>query len=114
MSDPVLRFGDGGTVYFHCPGCNEQHMIQYDLGSGPRWLFNASLTHPTFEPSIKVSGVQRMTDAEYEHVMRGGKVEPRPCCCHSFIRDGQIEFLSDCTHSLAGQTVALHPISQSK
>ena len=27
--------------------------------------------------------------------------------CHSFIKDGQIQFLGDCTHSLAGQTVAL-------
>lgn len=30
--------------------------------------------------------------------------------CHSFIRDGRIEFLSDCTHALAGQTVDLPDI----
>lgn len=30
-----------------------------------------------------------------------------PAVCHSFVRDGQIEFLGDCTHSLAGQTVPL-------
>lgn len=30
-----------------------------------------------------------------------------PAVCHSFIRDGQIQFLSDCTHALAGQTVPL-------
>jgi hypothetical protein len=30
--------------------------------------------------------------------------------CHSFITDGKIEFLSDCTHSLAGQTVELKPV----
>ena len=27
--------------------------------------------------------------------------------CHSFIRDGRIQFLGDCTHHLAGQTVDL-------
>jgi len=27
--------------------------------------------------------------------------------CHSFVRDGRIEFLSDCTHALKGQTVDL-------
>jgi len=27
--------------------------------------------------------------------------------CHSFIRDGQIEFCSDSTHELAGKTVRL-------
>jgi hypothetical protein len=30
--------------------------------------------------------------------------------CHCFIRDGQIQFLLDCTHALAGQTVPLPPI----
>jgi hypothetical protein len=30
--------------------------------------------------------------------------------CHSLIRDGQIQFLTDCTHELAGQTVPLAPI----
>jgi hypothetical protein len=34
---------------------------------------------------------------------------PSPLC-HSFVRDGRIEFLSDCTHSLAGQTVELPEI----
>lgn len=25
--------------------------------------------------------------------------------CHSFVRDGRIEYLSDCRHELAGQTI---------
>jgi hypothetical protein len=34
-------------------------------------------------------------------------IDDGPCAfrCHSFIRDGQIQFLSDCTHALAAQTV---------
>ena len=27
--------------------------------------------------------------------------------CHSFVTDGKIQFLGDCTHELAGQTVEL-------
>ena len=27
--------------------------------------------------------------------------------CHSFVTDGRIQFLADCTHALAGQTVDL-------
>lgn len=29
--------------------------------------------------------------------------------CHSFVRDGLIQYLPDCTHHLAGQTVPLEP-----
>jgi hypothetical protein len=35
----------------------------------------------------------------------GEKQEQR--VCHSFVTDGRIQFLSDCTHELAGQTVDL-------
>lgn len=31
----------------------------------------------------------------------------RPAVCHSFVRDGRIQFLADCTHAMAGQTVDL-------
>ncbi len=27
--------------------------------------------------------------------------------CHSFLTDGRIQFLDDCTHAMAGQTVDL-------
>lgn len=30
--------------------------------------------------------------------------------CHSYVTDGQVQFLSDCTHVLAGQTVPLPEI----
>ena len=34
--------------------------------------------------------------------------------CHSFITDGKIQFLSDCTHDLAGKTVELPDIDNEK
>lgn len=62
---------------------------------------------PAFEPSIRVSGVQAITDETADRIMAGERIDPVPRVCHSFVRDGKIEFLSDCTHRLAGQTVEM-------
>lgn len=35
------------------------------------------------------------------------KPDGLPSRCHSFVRAGMIEFLSDCTHALRGQTVSI-------
>jgi hypothetical protein len=32
-----------------------------------------------------------------------------PAVCHSFVTDGRIQLLGDCTHSMASQTVDLPP-----
>lgn len=63
-----------------CPACKCGHPID------DRWKFNGDLKKPTFTPSLLVH-------AQY--------------ICHSFIKDGKIQFLNDCTHELAGQTVDL-------
>lgn len=33
------------------------------------------------------------------------RITPR---CHTFIRQGHIEYLTDCDHSLAGKTIPMH------
>ena len=58
-------------------------------GAGPRWGWNGDAEKPTFTPSVLV----RYNWSDGERV------------CHSFVTDGQIQFLGDCTHALAGQTV---------
>ena len=68
---------------FECPGCRELH------GVHDGWEFNGDRDRPTFSPSILVAG----SDPERR--------------CHSFVRNGKIEFLSDCHHELAGKTVEL-------
>jgi len=55
------------------------------------WEFNGDVDKPTFSPSILVR----------HHEWTVEKV------CHSFVRDGKIEFLNDCTHELAGKTVPM-------
>lgn len=37
-------------------------------------------------------------------------IEPAWGNCHSFIREGQWQFLGDCEHKLAGQTVPMVPV----
>ena len=120
MSTPVLRsieLREGcPDVSFYCPGCQGMHAVwtQHVPGAGPRWTWNDDKVRPTFSPSILVKGTVPMTDAEHAAWMadRTKLPVPRPFVCHSFVRDGQIQFLTDCTHALAGQTVPLPTVEQ--
>lgn len=79
---------DTGWAIF-CPACQCGHAFD------PRWAFNGSHTAPTFSPSMLVR-------------FAGGYGDPpKDVRCHFFVREGRIEFLSDSTHALAGQTVDL-------
>ena len=102
-----LRVAVDGELLFWCPGCDGAHAVKVGVGAGPRWGYNDNPEKPTFTPSILVRGVDRLTDAEHARLMAGEHVEPRPIVCHSFVTDGRIQFLGDCTHALAGQTVDL-------
>jgi hypothetical protein len=85
---------ENGDIYFSCPGCGAGHALNTDPSKGrPCWTFNGDFERPTFTPSI----LARWTFGENH--------EPR--VCHSFVTDGNIQFLGDCTHALAGQTVPL-------
>lgn len=93
VTTPVVQVLDvHGLVRFWCPGCKSVHEVNRG------WTFNGDVVKPTFSPSVRVTWSWRWPDQPHEHH-----------CCHSFVRDGQIEFLSDCTHALAGQTVPLPP-----
>lgn len=107
--NPVKAYKGGLIGYaFNCPGCKRTHTPyteQFD--NHPTWEFNGDLKRPTFSPSIL---------SKYRHPEGYSNSNPAPLgydgpyieeVCHSFIRDGQIEFLGDCTHELAGQTVPL-------
>jgi hypothetical protein len=105
-----------GTAYFKCPGCAHTHGVAFERQDGkPVWAYNGDANRPTFSPSLLVTGGCRV-EADY-HARHDdpddacdlkGPERFRMCfTCHSFIRDGRIEFLSDCTHDLAGQTVDL-------
>jgi hypothetical protein len=115
----TLRSIEGGMVAFWCPGCDGAHQVRIKAGEStphPCWSWNGNAERPTFSPSILVRGVD-MTEkgrADYEAWAAAGYPQPspgkfdsRPSVCHSFVTDGQIQFLGDCTHRLAGQTVPI-------
>lgn len=81
---------------FYCPGCKGDHWVNIE-DAWPVWTFNGDTEKPTLHPSVVVT--YNGEDADQEGC--------QPSRCHSWVRDGQIEFLSDCTHALAGQTVEL-------
>jgi hypothetical protein len=88
----------GEHVGFHCPGCNDYHQIT----TGPNgWTWNGSEDAPTFTPSLLAEYLAR-DDAPDD--VKAALARSR---CHSFVTDGRIQFLSDCGHALAGQTVDL-------
>ena len=105
----VLRIREDGFAFW-CLGCQEPHGVTHG------WKFNGDYERPTFSPSILVTSGHYATEsaaAKAGHCYcnwkeRFGTEPPFRCSrCHSFVRDGQIQFLTDCTHELAGKTVPL-------
>jgi Family of unknown function (DUF6527) len=84
---------DDGTLIWECPGCGNGHGVP--VVGAHRWEWNQSLTKPTLSPSVKV--LAHPTSKPFK---------PQPLC-HIFMRDGRIEFLSDCGHALVGKTIEM-------
>ncbi|ASE96683.1 hypothetical protein CEQ23_22250 [Burkholderia cepacia] len=86
-------------MLFECPGCDMLHVVYVKDGRSngrPVWQWNGSMAKPTFSPSVLVR--YPCGESREERV------------CHSFVREGRIQYLNDCTHALAGQTVDLPEI----
>ena len=85
LHETVQQDGTHYSWVFFCPACDSLHQCD------SRWTFNGNVNAPTFRASILV--------------------HPEPSIgrplCHSFVTDGRIEYLSDCTHAMAGKTVDL-------
>lgn len=74
------------SYLFYCPGCKCDHCFTVRSDGGhPSWTYDGDHLRPTFQPSLLYPDRR----------------------CHLFVRDGQIEFLSDCSHELAGKTVPM-------
>lgn len=84
---------NGDLVYWNCPGCECSHAVRVNLENPEwkihrAWTWNSSLERPTFSPSVLSKGI----------------IE-----CHCFVENGQIRFLADSQHKLAGKTVPMEP-----
>jgi len=106
-----LQEGSVFDYVFFCDGCGCAHGIRSQNWIAPgnlseddkkwidgRWTFNSDLEKPTISPSIHVWDFQK--DAN-------GKIVSRTTKCHSFVTEGKIQYLGDCNHPLANQTVDL-------
>ncbi len=116
-----LRGAEGGALLFRCQGCGVPHRVWVGEGPGPRWSWNGDADQPTFTPSVLVTWSEPANLHNHEAMQRdladarrrreagehGAKVPQAAKVCHSFITGGRIQFLGDCTHSLAGSTVEL-------
>lgn len=84
--------GEESLCYFFCPACQQAHVVR--VPPHPHaWAYDGNEVSPTFHPSIKVSG---------QHPETG-----EPTVCHSYLRQGQFEYLADCTHAMAGRSMPL-------
>jgi len=104
MSAEMRRLGskllvqDSGYSLFRCPACNTSHAVSTAPGG---WGFNGDGNRPTFTPSVLVTHEAKPGAGPGFEEWRTARA------CHSFVTDGRIQFLADCTHALAGQTVDL-------
>jgi hypothetical protein len=89
MKTRIVQFNDHERIVFYCEGCKTHEAVPI---SGPRaWGWNGDLERPTLTPSI-------LSTTPHPD---GNRV------CHSFVTDGKIQYLGDCSHALAGQTIDL-------
>ena len=100
----VRREGSHSVPTFDhwCPACGQMHGFAVDqpFRNGARWTFNGDGNCPTFSPSMNIA-VGPFPDGRLER-------------CHYFLKGGQIQYLGDCTHAMAGQTVDLPDIPRER
>lgn len=105
MHSAKLRRWEGGGqagYSYWCQGCKSAHSV---VTEGPgAWGFNGDLLKPVFTPSVLVT-----IDFPAGYVR---EPDDPPARCHTFIghsgaQPGEVIFLGDCTHELAGQVLPL-------
>lgn len=110
-----LHLDTRGCGSFLCPGCGEVHTVRLNsVDAGRDWAFNGNTERPTLSPSVLTRSGHHVPGHTGHscwctyNKQHPEKLKPFECrICHSYVTDGRIQFLSDCSHALAGQTVDL-------
>mgnify|MGYP007123697900 CR=1 FL=1 len=89
---------DASHVCLNLPGPIPTRIVPVQIkgtrkGTG-NWTWNGSMRSPTLRPSVLT-----------KHPQPDGTL-----VCHSWITDGKVQFLADCSHELAGQTLDLFDV----
>jgi len=104
--------GDVKRLAYWCQGCNKMHGVIVEGGKpGQAWGWNGDVDKPVFTPSVLYQrnmwtppvtpeNIEQWRAAPWEQV----QVQH---VCHTFIgcngaQPGEVIFLGDCTHALAG------------
>ncbi len=80
----IIDYNGNEHIAYNCPGCGYEHVFSPKVHT-----FNNDLDSLTVSPSLLLNNPQG------HHT------------CHSFVKEGKIQFLNDCWHALNGQTVDL-------
>lgn len=108
---PYLRLAEDQTLIYWCDGCDCHHSIRWGVGDGPRWTWNSEVNKPTFSPSVlykREMWVPPVTPSNLEEWKKNPwPQEKQMFICHTFITDGMVQYLDDCSHHLKGQTVPI-------
>lgn len=120
MKTDLVKAGNGEVVLmFWCQGCETHHAPIVESPDGRRrWTWDGNRERPTIEPSVLVRSGHYMPEHKAGDPCWCSYNEQHPdapakfTCgvCHSFVRNGRIEFLSDCSHKFAGRTVDLEDL----
>lgn len=89
------------TAIFNCPACNDIHAFKYysdpfkytNTDKDP-WKFNYNFDRPIIRPSISVDAGN--SNINYK--------------CHSYVEEGFIKYLDDCSHAMKGLSIELPDI----
>lgn len=97
-----VRRATPASINFWCPACESVHGVINGTGTERDWQWNGNEEFPTFSPSINVT----YNGPDADTIREDGSRAPS-AICHSFVTNGVIQYLNDCTHQLAGQEVEL-------
>lgn len=89
------------SYWMWCPACDDAVRVT------DGWGWNGSLEKPTFTPSIKITGVQWAMDQGFFKPNHPLVPAGKKTICHSFLTDGIWNFLADCTHQHAGESMPM-------
>lgn len=107
-----VTIDDHGNIYpayyWWCPGCASYDENRSGAGTHmfhvPPWTFdNDNMEKPTFSDSYLSYGWK----PEPGNPLGIIKGSPR---CHSFVKEGMIQYLDDCEHDFAGKTIHMVPV----
>lgn len=98
----ILRKVQGGYSHY-CTGCDEMHVLP------GTWKFDDNLERPTFTPSFKHEGIQRVFvsghwTGEWKRDSGGNTI---PYICHYILTNVILNYCGDTTHSLAGKSIPI-------